>query len=831
MTCGVSVFAQGSAEDYARADRLPGDWASLVRNADVRVKWLDAQTPIYRYEREDGTDEWRTVDLETGDIRPAFDLDGIRAGLQTLGVDAEAGVAWFDFDGERLIFMRSGDPRVWSWDPGGRVLAQLGPDDLPEGLGLAQDNTDRTRGGGPATTLIVVNATDGPVRVLWLDHGGNARSYGQVEPGGTKEQGTYAGHSWRIEDAEGASLGVYTATEQPGVVFVRADAAIESGSEPEPVSETEPEAGPTERAPDQSPDGSFRVLFRDHQVVLRTIADGSEVVLTTDGSPGDRYEGPVRWSPNGTRFVVMRTVPGSDREVTIVDSSPDDRLQPKTIEYAYRKPGDSVDVSRPTLFDASDARQIPVDDAPIENPWSVTRLRWRGDSSGFTYLYNGRGHQIMRYVAVNAQTGEASVIIDETSDTFIDWTNKVYVHELERTREIVWMSERSGWNHLYLIDADTGRVKNPITSGPWVVRSVERIDEEERTVDLRVMGVDPGQDPYHVHHARVNLDGSGFTMLTEGDGTHRVTPSPDGAFYVDVWSRVDLAPVTEIRRTEDGARVAVLAEGDLSRLIDAGWSAPERFVAKGRDGETDIWGFIQHPTQFDPDRTYPVIESIYAGPHGQHVPKSFTVWRGSRSLGELGFVTVHIDGMGTNWRSKAFHDVAYKNIKDAGFPDRIAWMKASARDRPWMDLDRVGIYGVSAGGQNALGALLFHGEFYKAAVADCGCHDNRMDKVWWNEQWMGWPIDESYVASSNTEHASNLTGKLLLTVGELDQNVDPASTMQVVDALIKADKDFELIVFPGLGHGTIGSPYGQRRMRDFFVRSLLGTEPRWSEDG
>lgn len=816
FACCSFVFAQGSAADYARADSLPGDWSGLVRNADLRVKWLDADTPVYRYERLGGAIEWRTVDLDTGGIRPAFNADRIAQELRNRGVEQAVDIAWFDLDKERLIFMLEGDARVWAW--AGEELSVVEPGDLPEKLGLEPDRTDRTRSGGPATTLFVVNATDGSVELFWLDHSGNARSYGTVEPGGTKQQGTYAGHSWRIQTEDGESLGVYTPTEQPGVIFVR------------PGGASEPEASNSEPLPGLSPDGTKRVVFRDHNVVLRTLRDDSEVTLTGDGVPGDRYQGPIRWSPDGKRFVVMRTVPGSDRTVTIVESSPDDQLQPKTIEFNYPKPGDRINTSEPRLFDAVNAVPVPIGDAFIENPWSISRIRWRSDSSAFTYLYNQRGHQTMLFVDVDATTGWASVVINEASSTFIDWTNKVFAHELEASNEIVWMSERSGWNHLYLIDAQTGWVKHPITSGEWVVRSVERVDEEAGQIHLRVMGVYPDQDPYHVHFARVNIDGSGFTLLTEGDGMHRITPSPDGRYLVDVWSRVDKAPVTEIRRASDGSRVAVLAEGDVSRLIDAGWSAPERFVAKGRDGETDIWGFIQRPSNFDPERTYPVIESIYAGPHGQHVPKLFSIWRGSRSLAELGFVTVHIDGMGTNWRSKAFHDVAFKNLKDAGFPDRIAWMKSAGETRPWMDLDRVGIYGVSAGGQNALGALLFHGDFYKTAVADCGCHDNRMDKVWWNEQWMGWPVDESYADNSNVTHAKNLTGDLLLTVGELDQNVDPASTMQVIDALIEADKDFEFIVFPGLGHGTIGSPYGRRRMRDFFVRSLLDVEPRWSAD-
>jgi dipeptidyl aminopeptidase/acylaminoacyl peptidase len=251
---------------------------------------------------------------------------------------------------------------------------------------------------------------------------------------------------------------------------------------------------------------------------------------------------------------------------------------------------------------------------------------------------------------------------------------------------------------------------------------------------------------------------------------------------------------------------------------------PERFTAKGRDGKTEIYGLIVRPKDFDPKKKYPVIEQIYAGPHGAHVPKAFGGGRGLQGLADLSFIMVQIDGMGTNWRSKAFHDVCWKNIKDAGFPDRIAWMKAAAEKFPEMDLTKVGIYGGSAGGQNAMAALLFHGDFYKAAAADCGCHDNRMDKIWWNEAWMGWPLDKSYEDSSNVANASKLQGKLLLTVGETDHNVDPASTMQVVDALIRANKDFDLIVFPGADHGAGGSPYGRRRMREFFIKHLQTPE-------
>ena len=270
--------------------------------------------------------------------------------------------------------------------------------------------------------------------------------------------------------------------------------------------------------------------------------------------------------------------------------------------------------------------------------------------------------------------------------------------------------------------------------------------------------------------------------------------------------------------------VMALEEADVSALREAGWQAPERFVATGRDGETPIYGIIHKPSNFDPNKRYPVIEKIYAGPHAAHVPKSFST--GGSQIAELGFIVVQIDGMGTSHRSKAFHDVCWQNIGDAGFPDRVRWIKAAAESRPWMDLSRVGIYGGSAGGQNAMRALIAHHDFYHVAVADCGCHDNRMDKIWWNEQWMGYPIGEHYAASSNVDQAHRMEGKLMLIVGELDTNVDPASTMQVVDALIKADKDFDLVVIPGAGHGAAGTAYGRRRQRDFFVRHLLGVEPR-----
>ena len=293
----------------------------------------------------------------------------------------------------------------------------------------------------------------------------------------------------------------------------------------------------------------------------------------------------------------------------------------------------------------------------------------------------------------------------------------MYLQYLDDKNELIWMSERSGWNHLYLIDSKTGAVKNAITKGDWVVREVERVDANKRQVWFRAAGIHPEQDPYYIHYGRVNLDGTGLVWLTEGDGTHEVEYSPDRRFYLDRYSRVDLPPVTELRRTDDGSLVRVVDRADASELEASGWREPERFAAKGRDGKTDIFGVIFRPTGFDPSKKYPVIEQIYAGPQGAFVPKAFASHFYTQTLAELGFIVVEIDGMGTNWRSKAFHDICWKNLGDAGLADRVLWMKAAAAKYPEMDITRVGVYGGSAGGQNAMGALLFHPDFYKVRSA------------------------------------------------------------------------------------------------------------------
>jgi dipeptidyl aminopeptidase/acylaminoacyl peptidase len=580
-----------------------------------------------------------------------------------------------------------------------------------------------------------------------------------------------------------------------------------------------------------SPDDKWEAFIENYNVFVRPKGKSDAKPLSYDGSEGNYYTiQSVVWSPDSKELVAYRTTPGYQREVHYVESSPTDQLQPKHSSRIYAKPGDTLDVSHPALFDVQERREIAIDNSLFPNPYSLSHAEWWKDGRGFTFEYNQRGHQVYRVIEVDRH-GKPRVLINEESKTFIDYrplvanardTGKKVRVDINDGREILWASERDGWEHLYLYDGATGKVKHQITKGNWVVRAVDKVDEEKRQIWFQASGINANQDPYFVHTYRINFDGTGLEPYTSANADHTVSFSPDRKYYVDTYSRVDLPTRSELHRTADREKIADLESGNAAPALAAGWKMPEVFSAKGRDGKTDIWGVIFKPSNFDPAKKYPVVENIYNGPQGSFVPKDFSV--NPQPLAELGFIVVQIDGMGTNNRSRVFHDVAFQNLADAGFPDRIAWHKAVAAEYPWYDIKRVGIYGTSAGGQNSLAALLFHREFYKAAVSNSGCHDNRMDKIWWNEQWMGWPIGPQYAESSNVDNAYRLQGDLLLIMGELDTNVDPASTLQVVNQLIKHNKKFDLLFVPGGGHGA-GGPYGQHLLEDFFVHHLWKVEP------
>ncbi len=778
----AALAPQGSSEDYKRADEFRQRFSGKLFGHDVKEQWLSNGQLLYSVSAADGGFNLVLVDPQGEAMlqkKVVLSTDRLREFMINAGMGGRPArivrIAQSGGAKAPLQFMLSDGQGVVQYDLEGGELAAVAPE---KATALHLDPLKRfarSRDHGGRSAIHFVNQLDVALEMIWVDRSGKEKHYGEIKPGGDHWMSTFNGHGFRLRDLKGKTRFYFVAAKEPGIALMTPELEAELHAD-------EPERPKRER----NKEPKFR-----HKVERSGVAEHT---------------------------------------VSFVESSPKSQIQPKLHQFNYLKPGD--DLGKWTLSilgPGEDGGQkiTVVEDKLFAQPFNLNRFQWYENGTKLRFVYNQRGHQILRWIEVDARTGEARTLVEEKSSTFVDYAGKTYVRVMADRNEALWMSERDGWNHLYLIDLDKGGIKRQLTQGEWMVRSVEKVDVAGGEALIKVMGIHANQDPYHQHYAIVNLDSGELTILTDGDGTHQIDWSPDGQYFVDRFSRVDKPTVTQLRR-RNGELVCELERGNMQKLVDAGWRMPQRFAAKGRDDQTLIWGVVYRPTNFNPHRKYPVIESIYAGPHIAHVPKAFAVHRKAMEMAELGFVVVQIDGMGTNWRGKKFHDIAWKNLHDAGFPDRKLWMQALAAKEPAMDLSRVGIYGGSAGGQNAMRALIDHHDFYHAAVADCGCHDNRMDKIWWNELWMGWPVDESYSEASNVDHAHRMQGDLLLIVGELDRNVDPASTMQVVDALIKADKDFDLLVMPGAGHGAAGSAYGTRRTRDFFVRKLLGVEPRWN---
>lgn len=584
-----------------------------------------------------------------------------------------------------------------------------------------------------------------------------------------------------------------------------------------------------EGSPVTSPDGKWTAFIKNDNVYVREVATGKEKQLSQDGTLSNYYSSYIQWSPDSKSVVSCRIRPVEKRYVYYVESSPADQAQPKLHKQEYAKPGDELRFKVPCIFEVESGRRLIPSTELFSHQYELSGPMWNADSKAITFEYNERGHKVYRVLEMSAVDGSVRTLIEEKEEKYVNYP-RIYRNYLSDGKRIIWSSERDNYNHLYLYDRTTGKPLNQITKGEWYVRGVQHVDEANEVIYFSANGMKKGEDPYLIHYYKINFDGSNLVELTPEEGMHQCWYSSDYKYLVDVYSKVDQAPIAVLRDAKDGKIRMQLDKADISALLANGWKAPEVFSAKGRDGKTDMWGVIYRPSNFDPSKKYPVIEYIYSGPGDQYVPKTFFSYNWwMTSLAELGFIVVQVDGMTTSFRSKEFEEVCYKNLKDAGLPDHIAWIKAAAQKYPYMDIDRVGIFGCSAGGQESTGAVLFHPEFYKAAYSACGCHDNRMDKIWWNELWMGYPVDESYSACSNVDNAHLLSRPLMLVVGELDDNVDPASTMQVANALIKANKDFELVVIPG-AHHTMGEDFGEHKRYDFFVRHLMGvTPPSWDK--
>ncbi|KAM0447061.1 hypothetical protein ACHAQK_000604 [Fusarium lateritium] len=790
---------------------------SCIESTNVSPHWLPTGNAFwYKQSPEPDKHQFIFVDVLQKTRELAFDHKKLAEVLQEKTTekvdDFSLPFSWIEPVPEKSsVRFRFGN-RKWQFGPENKLqewdgLFTTEPDHMLEKEVPSSHNHSQI-------TVDFVNRTGKTLRVFWIDWNAKPVFYKTIHNGQTKRQITYVGHVWRLVDTSNEnSRAVYVAPDEGSHVAIiehlsdsipEASPPRDDGDSDDDAESAEPEAGNLYVK-------DFNLWFKDDSGQVAQLSENG-----TKENPFDKNH--LYKSPDNQYAVAWQYSPKQDHKINLVESSPKDQLEPKLHTKAYLKPGDRVRTDRPRLFDLKSHSEVTTDNKLFENPYRLNSLGWNKKSQEYLFYFNERGHQHVRVIGMST-SGHVRVLVEEESTTFVDYT-KVYYKVFKETDELLWLSERGGYNHLYLIDLTTGTVKAQITKGSWMVNLVESVDEEHRRIWLQGYGLKDGEDPYHAHLARVNFDGSDFKILTDGDGTHSWAFSPDKRYLKDTWSRVDSPPTTVLRDGESGEEIMELEKGNLKELQDKGWASPERFIAPGRDGETLIYGIIIRPANFDNTKEYPVLDSIYAGPHSFFVPKVFSALSRQRQWADEGYVVVQIDGMGTNWRGKSFHDVCYKNLHDSGLPDHIAWLKAAASTQPWLDLSRVGIMGGSAGGQNAVAGMLHHSEFFKAAVADSGCHDNRMDKLWWNELWMGYPVDEAYEEAANITHAAKLKGPLMLIVGDLDDNVDPSSTFQLADALNKERKNYEFLFIPGGEHCCGGGDYGLARQREFFKRHL-----------
>lgn len=601
-----------------------------------------------------------------------------------------------------------------------------------------------------------------------------------------------------------------------------------------------------------SPDKRRAAFIRDWNLWVRDVATGQEKQVTTDGVKDFGYAtdnaGWIRsdrpillWSPDSKKIATFQQDQRGVGEMYLVETKVG---HPTLQAWKYPLPGDEVVTTiQRVIIDVDGPAVVRLKMAPDQHRSSLcdhiackgsewADVEWSQDANHLAFVSTSRDHKLEQLRIADAATGAVRDVLEETVSTFFEsGDGRVNWRYLPASNEVIWFSERDNWGHLYLYDLETGRLKHQITAGEWSVSQLLSVDEKNRTLCFLAVGREKGRDPYFSQFYRIGFDGNNLALLTPEDGSHSVWVSPSGHFFVDSYSKPDIPPVA-VLRDADGKLVLTLEKADISRLLATGWKPPVPFTVKARDGTTDLYGLMFKPTNFDPNRKYPIVNHIYPGPQGGSVgSRSFSASRGdTQALAELGFIVVEIDGMGNPTRSKKFHEAYYGNLGDNTLPDQVSGMRQLAQRYPWIDLDRAGIYGHSGGGYAAAGAMFRYPDFFKVGISEAGNHDNREYEDDWAEKWQGLLERKSdgttnYDDQANQTVAKNLKGRLLLAHGTMDNNVPPYNTLLVVNELIKANKDFDLIMLPNRGHGFGNEPYMVRRRWDYFVRYLLGAEP------
>jgi dipeptidyl-peptidase 4 len=658
--------------------------------------------------------------------------------------------------------------------------------------------------------------------------------------------------------ADGASIRVTVDGKRWSCALTGASCAADTGTEPPPETPA-PAAGrgaargPGARPESVSPDGKRAAFIRDNNLWAREVATGRESPLTTDGVKDFGYatdnagwtksDRPVLlWSPDSKKIATCQQDQRGVGEMYLVNTTAG---HPTLQAWKYPLPGDAtVTTIQRVVIHLDGPRVVRLKMPPDQHRSTVTDdikadsgeladAQWSADASRLAFVSTSRDHRHEVLRIADPESGDVRDVFEEKVSTFFESGDGAHNWRvLFASNEVIWFSERDNWGHLYLYDLGTGALVRQITAGAGNVTRVLRVDEKARTVWFEAVGLEKGRDPYFRHVYRIGLDGRNLVRLTPDVGDHVVDLSPSGRYFIDTWSQPDVPPVAVLRGS-DGKLVVALEQADISKLLATGWKAPAPFTVKARDGVTDLYGLMFTPSNLDTAKKYPIVNNIYPGPQtGSVSGRAFSPARGDcQALAELGFIVVQIDGMGTPKRSKTFHEAYYGDMGDNTLPDQVAGMKQLAERFPWIDLERAGIWGHSGGGFAAAAAMFRYPDFFKVGISESGNHDNRAYEDDWGEKWQGLLEKRNdgggtYDDQANQHRAASLKGRLLLAHGTLDANVPPYNTLLVVDALIKANKDFDLLLLPNQGHGY-GSAggYMTRRRWDYFVRHLMGAEP------
>jgi len=592
----------------------------------------------------------------------------------------------------------------------------------------------------------------------------------------------------------------------------------------------------------KSPDGKWIAYTKNYNLFIRSTENNQEHQLSTEGKKGyeyaswygwyDKMEGEngerpkrfyVNWSEDSkwiaTSIVDTRTA----EKMYMLDHSIDSLYKPKLLSYYRGSPGDTTMVHITPVFYNIETKQEVKTSLPTGTHINSVAIEGMKNSGELLANYSERGYKKEILKHVNLNNGREETLIEETSNTNID---NFWFRNLEKQGKIIFLSERSGWRQLYMVDVKT-KETNPITKGNFYINSIVHTDDDQGEIYFLASGKGIKMNPYHQQLFRVDFDGE-ITLLTPESTHHIINFSEDGKHFVDNYSSINIPTKTVLRSSKNGKILSELTEADVSKAISIGWKSPEVFELIAKDGKTTIYGAMWKPTNFDPNKSYPIIDATYTGPHTQVFPKSFDRGFGNQSLTELGFIVIGVDGLGTSGRSKEFHNHSYKNMEN-NLEDHVLAIKHLAKKHSWINIDKVGIFGHSAGGYDTGRAMLGFPDFYKVGVASSADHDFRMEKAWWPEMYQGWPVDETYEKVSNITNAANLKGKLLLVHGGIDDNVNPSATFKLAEALVNADKEFDLLIFPSQRHGYVGKArnYFIKKRWNYFIEHLLGAKPIW----